>query len=96
MAPTRYVDVVTGPGKGLGRALTALSCPADLQGSLEEVRGQEGDRHPDIGGKAALSSALAVPSISRSPATPGPVLTPWLPSLSDGLHRNRCRCCYGL
>lgn len=37
-----------GPGRGFRRALTLSSCPADIQGALEEVRGQKGDRHPDI------------------------------------------------
>lgn len=64
MVPTRCVAAVSGQGKGLRRALTSLSCPADLQGSLEEVRGQEGDRHPDIRGMAAPSPTLAVPSSS--------------------------------
>lgn len=54
-----------GPGKGLRPALTPLSRRADLQGSLEEVRGQEGDRHPDIGGKGALSLGIP-PSVTAS------------------------------
>lgn len=67
MALTRCVDAVTRPGKGLRRALTPLSCPADLQGSLEEVWGQEGDRHPDIRGMAAPVSYPGDPFISHSP-----------------------------
>lgn len=61
MAPTRYVGDVGGPGKGFRRALTPFSYPADLQGPLEEVWGQKGDRHPDIRGEAALSPTLVIP-----------------------------------
>lgn len=61
MAPTRYIRDLSGPGRGFRRALTPFSYPADLQGSLEEVRGQKGDRHPDIRGKAALSLTVVIP-----------------------------------
>lgn len=66
MVPTRYGAAVTGAGKGLRPALTPLSCHADLQGPLEEVRGPEGDRHPDIGGEAALSLGIP-PFVAPSP-----------------------------
>lgn len=39
----RYRD-----GGGQPRGLTAFCCPADLQGAVEEVRGQEDHRHADI------------------------------------------------
>lgn len=71
MAPTRYVGDGGGPGKGFRRALTLFSYPADLQGSLEEVWGQKGDRHPDIRGEAALSPVLVIP----------PSAAPWSLSL---------------
>lgn len=61
MVPTRYAGDVSAPEKGFRRALTPFSCPAGIQGSLEEVRGQKGDRHPDIRGKAALSPTLVIP-----------------------------------
>lgn len=64
MAPTRYGGAVSGSGKGLSPALTPFSCPADLQGSLEEVRRQKGDRHPDIRGKVALSPTVVIPPSS--------------------------------